>query len=288
MGGGRPGKGKLRMFRTGATLLLAALLAGCSLSGFQTGLASALMDQSDPETAREALPVFLVTVDALIADDPENAELLRSGADLYSAFAGLFPHEPERVRTLASRGLAYAERALCIEAPGACGFDRREYGEAVALLGRLEREEVPYLFSFATSWLALAAGNSDDWSVVGDLPKIEAALERVVALQEGYRQGTAQVYLGILKSLRPPSLGGKPEEARRHFERAIELSAGRNLSAKVEFAQAYARLVYDRDLHDRLLREVLEADPKEPGLTLLNVLAQRRAKVLLESGESYF
>src|SRR5213075_2396873 len=31
-------------------------------------------------------------------------------------------------------------------------------------------------------------------------------------------------YLGILDSLRPAALGGKPDEARAHFERAIELS----------------------------------------------------------------
>ena len=34
--------------------------------------------------------------------------------------------------------------------------------------------------------------------------------------------------------------------------------------------------------------EALAADPHAPGLTLTNVLAQRRAKVLLESGKDYF
>ena len=38
---------------------------------------------------------------------------------------------------------------------------------------------------------------------------------------------------------------------------------------KVEFARTYARLVYDRELHDRLLEDVLAADPDVPGLTLV-------------------
>jgi hypothetical protein len=47
-------------------------------------------------------------------------------------------------------------------------------------------------------------------------------------------------------------------------------------------------LTYDRELHDRLLHEVLEADPQVPGLTLTNTLAQRQARVLLESADGYF
>ncbi|MDH4015412.1 MAG: TRAP transporter TatT component family protein, partial [Chromatiales bacterium] len=63
---------------------------------------------------------------------------------------------------------------------------------------------------------------------------------------------------------------------------------GRDLSVKVEFARTYARLVYDRELHDRLLGEVLAADPDVPGLTLFNVLAQRQAEILLASADDYF
>ena len=39
--------------------------------------------------------------------------------------------------------------------------------------------------------------------------------------------------------------------------RAVEISGGRNLMAKVLFARHYARLVFDQGLHDRLLGEVL-------------------------------
>jgi hypothetical protein len=66
------------------------------------------------------------------------------------------------------------------------------------------------------------------------------------------------------------------------------LSNGRDLSVKVEFARNYARLLYDRGLHDRLLNEVLETDPHEPGLTLMNTLAQRDAAELLASADDYF
>jgi hypothetical protein len=83
-------------------------------------------------------------------------------------------------------------------------------------------------------------------------------------------------------------MGGKPEEGRRQFEKAIAISGGDDLMAKVEYARRYARMVFNRELHDRLLREVLAADPVQPGLTLGNVLAQRQARELLESAADYF
>ena len=73
-----------------------------------------------------------------------------------------------------------------------------------------------------------------------------------------------------------------------HFERAIELSGGRDLSAIVEYANGYARLMYERDLHDRLLNEVLAADPTVIGATLMNVLAQELAAELLATADDYF
>jgi hypothetical protein len=113
-------------------------------------------------------------------------------------------------------------------------------------------------------------------------------LQRALALDETYQDGAIHGYLGIIDSLRPPALGGRPEEARMHFERAIELSGNRDLSVKVEYARRYARLVFDQDLHDKLLNEVLAAPAEAPRHTLFNVLAKQEAKELLESSKEYF
>jgi hypothetical protein len=56
----------------------------------------------------------------------------------------------------------------------------------------------------------------------------------------------------------------------------------------VEYARGYARLVYDRELHDRLLSEVLGSPVQAEGLTLFNTLAQQEARQLLESADDYF
>ncbi|MEL6215259.1 MAG: TRAP transporter TatT component family protein, partial [Pseudomonadota bacterium] len=73
-----------------------------------------------------------------------------------------------------------------------------------------------------------------------------------------------------------------------YFERAIALTEGRDLAIKVEYARGYARLLYEQELHDQLLNEVLASEVEYDGLTLTNTLAVRDAKQLLESGADYF
>ena len=90
------------------------------------------------------------------------------------------------------------------------------------------------------------------------------------------------------ETLLPPAMGGKPELGRKYFERAIALSNGQNLLIKVMFADQYARLMFDRELHYRLLKEVLAAPREAHGLTLMNTVAKEQAADLLASADEYF
>jgi len=95
-------------------------------------------------------------------------------------------------------------------------------------------------------------------------------------------------YMGTMHTIRPPSMGGEPELGREFFEKAIAESGGHDLSAKVAYAKGYAKLLYERELHDRLLNEVLEADPNQNGFVLMNVMAQKEAAALLAEADDYF
>ena len=66
------------------------------------------------------------------------------------------------------------------------------------------------------------------------------------------------------------------------------MSGGQDLGAKIAFAKGYAMLLYDRELHDRLINEVLEASPYADGLTLTNVLAQEQAQHMRAEADDYF
>ena len=78
------------------------------------------------------------------------------------------------------------------------------------------------------------------------------------------------------------------EAGKAHYERALTLSHGKDLSINVDYARYYARTLYDRELHDRLLNQVMSAEPKQDGYTLFNTLAQREAQELLDAADEYF
>jgi hypothetical protein len=280
--------------RGAAIVGLIAAAAGCAsiastaTSRMSQHLATALLDQNDPETVRQGAPAYLLLVDSLIADDPQNSALLQGGGQLYVAYASAFVIDLERARRLTRRAVDYADRALCIELPPACTPEARSADGFAAALARAGEAQVPALYTWGIARAGWVQANSEDWNAIAELPRVETAMRRVVELDESYERGAAHVYLGILATLRPAALGGRPEEGRRHFERAIELSGGKNLMGQVQFARYYARLVFDRPLHDQLLKGVLAADAVQPGLTLSNTLAQEQARKLLADADAFF
>jgi hypothetical protein len=283
------------MSRLAAGLLpLLLVLVGCAAlvrpatSRFGEDLSAAILDQDDVATVRDGAPAYLLAVDGLLEGDPSNTSLLLTGARLYGAYAAAFVEEDERRRRLWDRALRYARRALCNASRRVCEAVDRPYDEFVASLAGAGRGDVPALYGFGATWAGWVQAHADDWGAIAEIPKIEALMQRVLELDEAHERGAAHLYLGVLLTQRPASLGGQPERAREHFERALTLSEGRNLTAKVLYARQYARLVFDRPLHDRLLGEVVDADPEAPGLTLGNTLAQEEARRLLAEADDYF
>lgn len=275
-------------------LCVALATSGCAslvsnaTAGLGRDLTAGILNQDDPDTVAEGLPAYLLLLDGLIEGDPRNPDLLLAAAKLYGAYAGGFVESPERRRALARKSLAYARRATCAGSKPLCGALDADFEAFDAIVAGIDAGTLPLAYALGSSWAGAIQAEADDLDRIAELPKVETLFRRIVALDPGHDHGTALMYLGVLQSLRPEGLGGKPDEGKAAFESAIEVSGGNNQMARVLYAEYYARLVFDRALHDRLLGEALAADPESPGLTLVNVLAQRRARALLESGKDYF
>ncbi len=280
--------------RCAALGVLLCALTGCAtvvdnaVGGLTDGLSSAVLNSDDPETVRAGVPTLLLILDGLIEQSPQNVDLLAAGAQLNSAYGGAFVSDEARAIKFAVKAFDYSQRSICAHDQSACGIRTTKFQEFEAWLSQQSAEDLPYVYALGTSWAGLIQANSSDWNAIAELSRVRAIMDWAVALDPAYDLGGPHLYLGVLDTLVPPAMGGKPDEGRAHFEKAIELSGGRFLMTKVMFAQQYGRLVYDRDLHDRLLQEVVSADPAEPGQTLTNIIAQERARALLESGDDYF
>lgn len=270
----------------GAALLFDSGCSSLSTSRLAANLSNAMLNQTDPEIVRHGAPAYLLLIDSFIAESPDDRDLLYAGAKLYGAYAGGLVSDPERRKNLTQKAMDYATQAYCQEQQAICEKADQPFEQFSAALEQAKDQELSGLYIYGSSWAGWIQAHSDDWNAVADLAKAEALLLQVVNQDPGYEKGRAQLYLAVIRSQIPPALGGKPELGKQHFESAINYSDNRDLMAKLEYARHYARLVFDKTLHDRLLNEVLQADPVTEGFTLSNIIAQQQAKLLIQ--DDYF
>ncbi len=283
-----------RMLAVSCLAIAALIPTGCATIAASAGarvadnLLAAVLDQDDPELVREGMPAFMLFLDGMVRSSPDDADTLGAAARIYAVYGIAFVDDPGRARTLTARAYDYGGQALCASLDSACDLSALNFEDYANVIAQFELRDAGALYSYSVGYLAYIRAHSADFSALTGLPKVELALDRLLAVGAGDNAGAVNMYLGVLNSLRPPALGGKPEVARAYFETALALTDGRDLSVKVEYARGYARLVYERELHDRLLNEVLTAEVRQEGFTLVNRLAQQQAKELLASADDYF
>lgn len=252
-------------------------------------LSDAVLNQEDPKIVRDGAPAYLLLLDSLVAGNPENPVILSSASDLYTSYSAIFVNDANRSKILSERALKYSKKALCISYEDSCNWDDYSFDDFNLSLDDLDMKYSDLLLTYSTSYLVYIRSHSNDWNAIARLPYIESALEYYVEKNpETENIDSVYTYLGILSTLLPPALGGDYEKGKRYFENAIEFSGDQNLSAKVEYALSYARPLYDRELHDKLLLEVISSNPVKKNYTLLNVIAKEQASSMLEDADEYF
>ena len=285
---------KAVLFKPAFLILLVLSLSACghlianAKKEFAEDLSATMMESDDPETIKKAVPSYLILISSMIKGNPDNPGLLEAGAQLYGAYASSFTDSAASKKALAKRAFVYSSHAICIRDENFCDIQRLSYFEFEKRLAAIEKPQAESLFIFVSSWAGVIEANSSDWNAVAELPRVKAGIQRVLELDETINNGNAHLYMAVMESLLPPTLGGKPELAKKHFELAIEISNGTNLMAKVLYAEKYARMLFDRELHDELLQQVIDADIGAKDQVLVNTLAKQKAAELLLDGDDYF
>jgi len=277
----------VRLILQPVLFLLLSACASLTTGHFADKISDGIVNLDDLDVFRQGAPAYFIMIEGFIENDPNDIDLLITAARLYNSYAAVVGDDTAMGKYMAHKAYGHVFKAVCVRDKRLC-YEKLDFTRFTNLVSEMDRDDVPLIYAWATAWSGLIETHRSDWSLVAELPKVKALFERILALDERYDSGQAHLYLAVIESQLPAALGGRPEDARRHFERAIELSAGRNLIAKVEYARHYARLVFDRELHDRLLQEVINEKPQEKGLTLSNVYAQQQAHALLDTSDEYF
>lgn len=284
------------------------MVSGCSVKrmGFErmadaiSATATAYGRDNDPEFVRQGAPATLKMVEMLLDQDPRHPGLLLTACSGFTQYAYAFvqvdgelaqPGSAEarqlrqRAARMYDRARGYCLRGLDVAVPGAGSALASGKREPIA---STRVEHVPLLY-----WTAATLGGSlavaeNPLLRIGDIARIRALLERALALDADFEAGAIHELMIGVEGV-PALIGGSAQRARRHFDRAVELSGGQSAFAYVTMATSVAQPARDRAEFVRLLEQALAIDVnKRPGIRLANLIAQRRARHLLGRAPQLF
>ena len=293
-------------------LLVAALalaLPGCSLKRMAVNsVANTIATGSDvfardddPELVRDALPFGLKTMEALLETVPRHRGLLLAACQGYTQYAYAFvqldaeqiessdyqgaSRMKERALKLFVRARDFGLRGLEVKHPA---LGRRLAARPDSAAHSLRREDVPLVYWTAAAWGSAINLGKDRPELTADIAVVKALIERGLALDESFDRGALHQAMIVMESL-PPAMGGSPVSARRHFERAVELSRGEDPAPYVMLAQSVAVAEQNRAEFKGLLEKALAVDPeRHPETRLPTLLLQRQARSLLARQDEFF
>jgi predicted anti-sigma-YlaC factor YlaD len=295
-----------------ATLLLLSA-AGCSIRKLAMNKVADAMTQAtggrtftgdnDPELVGDALPFAIKLYESLLEGNPGHAGLqLRTGS-LYVMYANAFLYTPaamlgkeeykrqefefKRAKNLYLRGRDILLDGLERRYPGL----RRELKEKRynGALARVDKRHLPFLYWAGAGWLGAFAIDPFDMDLGMTIPAAAALMDRVLALDPGFGNGSIHEFYTLYYGSLPDYMGGDAARARAHYRQAMAGSRNRSTSAPLNLATTVSVKEQNVAEFRDLLNAVLQQNPDDdPDNRLLNTINQRRARWLLEHAADFF
>ena len=289
---------------------LALVLPGCSIKKMAINtVGNALADSGstyasddDPELVAAAVPFGLKTIEGLLAQSPKHKGLLLAACSGFTQYSYAFVQEQAdyveaqdlaratemraRAKKLYLRAVDYGMRGLEVDLPG---FRQRIHEDADAVLAKTTKKHVPLLYYTAAAWAAAFALDAADSELSVNQTAIEKMMHRALALDESWELGSLHDFF-ISWEAGHASAGGSIENAREHYQRSRQLSAGKRVSPLLSYAESVLLSQQKKQEFVDLLNEALRFDIAKapPEQKLANVIAQRRAKWLLSRVDELF
>lgn len=262
--------------------------------------ASTFARDDDPEFVRLAAPSNLKMVEMLLDQAPAHPGLLMTACSGFTQYAYAFLHsESEMVEPPGgpeAGDLAGRAAAMYIRARGYCAraLEGRHPGSRATLaadpkrlLASATRDDVPALYWTAVAWGAELSLSNARLLRLGELATVRMLLSRALELDDAWQGGAIHEAFITLDGM-PLLLGGNAARARAHFDRAVALSKGKSAFAYLALAESVARPAGDRAGFEALLRSCLAIEGAPPELRLANLVAQKRARFLLDRRSRLF
>jgi tetratricopeptide (TPR) repeat protein len=249
-----------------------------------------MFEECDTELAKASIPANLKLMEGLLKNDPTNRRILGTLAMGFAGYALLFVEEkePERASELYLRARDYGLSALGAggRAPQESRMSPQKLTLELSAIGEEDFEAFFWATISLTGWINL---NLHKPAALGQISHAEQGLRRLVEMRPDYMHGLPHVLMGASLSARPSLLGGKADEARAHFEKALQSGNRKFFLTQYYMARYYAVQVQDKELFLSLLEEIGHGNPEElKESCLINRMTQRKAAELEKKAEELF
>lgn len=256
----------------------------------------------DPELVKQAVPFSLKLMESLLAESPDHKGLLLATSSGFTQYGYAFVQQDadeieaedfataeamrNRARRLYLRARNYGLRGLEAAHPG---FTNALAANSQQVVAKLKKKDVPQLYWTAAAWGAAISLSKDDPATLAEIPQMEALIDRALQLDESWGDGAIHGFLINYEMSRQGIPGPAADRARKHFERAVELTQGKQASPFVTYAEAVCVEQQDAKQFEELLNRALAINPDEhPETRLVNLVMQRRARWLLSKESDLF
>lgn len=279
--------------------LLLLVCTGCfgpkfianNMIGSMKDMKQSFFAEANPDHGFYAGPALLAQLDGFIFSSPQNADLLVMGAEMNCGYAMTFldTRDAEWAASQYRKGTAYGMRAL--KEKNEAIHDALSRGDEEALakeLAKVDEDDLPFVFWTGMCWGGLI-NITQDATLAADLPLTVALIERSLEIDPGHYFAGGHLFLGMLYGGRAAMFGGDLAKGKKHYEKAIELTGGKFVLARVHYAKFYAVTAQDPELYLQILNEVVSEDVHwPPEMRLANAVWRAEARKLLDKVGDFF
>ncbi len=181
-----------------------------------------------------------------------------------------------RARAAFERAKQYGLMLMALRAKGFEAATKNDTTLRAWLVEHLRDKDLSQeLLWLGAAWLGRVQADSENAEVIADLWIGVELVEHSVRLDETTEFGLGHVILGAYHAR---AAIGEFEEAKQHFDRAMQINGGKYLPTQLQMAQRYYCQKHDKVGYDRSLNAVLDAVDPLPAARLENTVAKRFAR----------